>query len=185
MLAHFVFGWVLSTTAAPFRRLESFQERKRREAEHRRAEEGCSTQKAHSEQQRREAAWSAAGALRRRKDARAAALRVFSLYTPKIGDRFSLAMFDEYAREFMSDDSPPEDVERRGEELLDVFEQHAQQLVSRNSERTLDDLAHWFLDQKDRIEGLPVDDKVKRRHRAQLNARYAELTSELLEELKP
>ena len=62
-----------------------------------------------------------ADAQRRRTDARAKASLTFSLFAPKIQGRFPQQMFDEFLSRYMGDDHPPEDVERRAEELLQTL----------------------------------------------------------------
>lgn len=122
---------------------------------------------------------------RRRTAARANAALSYSLFAPTIGSRFSKDDFQAYVRDFMSDGHSPDDVERRERELIATLRQHESASDPPEQKRTLEDLAQWFLEQRKRIEALPLDDKLKRVHLSELNARYAELSQQLLEGLKP
>ena len=62
---------------------------------------------------------------------------------------------------------------------------HLEEIEPPAEKRTLEELAHWFAEQRQRIEILPLDERVKDAHLAELNARYAELSSKLLESLQP
>lgn len=126
-----------------------------------------------------------ADAKRRRTDARARAALTYSLYASKLQHRFTQPMFDNFVAKYMGDDQLPEDVERRGEELFQTLQKHLAEAEPPEENRTLADLAQWFVEQKTRIESLPVDEKVKRLHLVELTARYAELSSRLMENLRP
>jgi len=126
-----------------------------------------------------------ASAERRRNDARAAAALTYSLYAPKVTERFSRQNFDEFVEMYMGDDHSADDVEKRGQELVRTLQQHLEQVEPPNEKRTLEDLARWFVEQKELIESLTLDDKLKRLHLAELNARYSDLSSNLMTELKP
>ena len=94
-------------------------------------------------------------------------------------------MFDNYVASFMGDEHPPEDAERREQELTAILQKHVEELNPPRELRTIEGLARWFQQQKERIEALPLDDRVKRLHLVNVNQRYAELTTKLLEELEP
>jgi hypothetical protein len=126
-----------------------------------------------------------AEAKRRRTDARARAALTYSLYVSKLQHRFTQQMFDDFVAKYMGDDQLPEDVERRFEELFQTLQKHLAEAEPPEENRTLADLAQWFVDQKARIESLPVDERVKRLHLAELTTRYAELSSRLMEKLRP
>jgi len=135
-------------------------------------------------EQLREAA-AQAEAKRRRADARATAALTYSLLAPKLHRVFNQQMFDSFVAQFMSENQSPEDVERRGEELLRTLQKHLAESEPPEEKRTLEDLARWFLDEKARIEALPIEGKVKRLHTVELTRRYGELASRLLEKLQP
>ncbi len=124
-------------------------------------------------------------AKRRRTNARACAALTYSLHASKLQHRFSQQMFDDFVARYMGDDQLPEDVERRGEELSQTLQKHLAEAEPPEDNRTLADLAQWFIEQKTHVESLPVDEKVKRLHLAELTARYAELSSRLMEKLRP
>ena len=146
------------------RRLEEEVERESRQLEH-------------SRQQ--------AEAQRRRTNAKARASLTFGLFAPKIQSRFTQQMFDDFLSKYLGDDQTPDDVERRVEELTQTFQRHLEEIEPPEGKRSIEELGQWFLDQKRRIEELPLDPKVKRAHVADLNSRYAEISTKLLEKLHP
>jgi hypothetical protein len=120
-----------------------------------------------------------AEAERRRNRARANAALTFSLCAPQLRERFTQQMFDDFLAKYMGDDQPPDEVERRGTELLQTLQKHVEATDVPEQKQTLEDLAHWFLQQKEHIGALPLDDKVKRVHVAELTCRYNELSTRL------
>lgn len=125
-----------------------------------------------------------AAAQKRREDARAACELVYSVVEPEIGKRFSRNDFAQFVAKYMSDNFPPETVEERAEQLKGIIRQHENRSDSPPRERSVQDLATWFEEQKAIIESMPES-----RERAtlliQLRERYSELTSRLLSELSP
>ena len=132
-----------------------------------------------------QAAASQADAKRRRTDARAVAALAYSRYAAKIHKRFPQKMFDRFVATFMGDDQPPDDVHRRGQELLQMLQQNLEEVEPPEKKQTPEDLAQWFQNQKILIESLPIDDTFKRQQLAELNTRYSELSSKLMERLQP
>lgn len=126
-----------------------------------------------------------ADAQKRREDARASCELLFGLHAAEIGNRFPREQFDAFVAKYMTDKHAPEDVERRAEQLRALIEQHREQVKPTPKFATIEDLARWFQEQKQRIESLPIEEKSKRMHLVELNQRYAELTSELLQKMKP
>lgn len=122
---------------------------------------------------------------RRRTDARAKAELTYSLFAPKLADRFNAGHLSDYLRKYMGDDQPAEDVERRGEELIGTLQQHLEFIDPPGQKRSLDELARWHSEQKSLIENLPIDAKLQRMLLAELNGRHAELCQKLLAELEP
>ncbi len=122
---------------------------------------------------------------RRRTAARANAALSYSLFAPNIGERFSKDDLQAYLHDFMGDGHSPDDVERRGRELIATLRQHETASDPPEQKRTLEELAHWFTEQQQRIETLPLDEKIKRVHLSELNVRYAEQSQQLLEGLRP
>ena len=128
---------------------------------------------------------SAAQAQHRREDARASALLSYSFYAAKLGERFSRAMFDQYVEQYMSDKQPPEVVERRGQELLAIFEKHLADVRPAKKESSLESITRWYQQTKAQIEALPLDDDVKEVRLIELERRFAELLSGHLEGTTP
>jgi hypothetical protein len=122
---------------------------------------------------------------RRRVDARAKAELTYSLFAPRLGDRFTAGHLSEYLRKYMGDEQPPEDVERRGTELVSTLQQHLEHVDPPGQKRTLDELANWHAEHKQLIERLPIDAKLQRMLLAELNGRHVELCQKLLAELEP
>jgi hypothetical protein len=124
-------------------------------------------------------------AQKRRDESRSHCELTYSFYAPKLGERFTRAMLDSYIEKYMGDNQTPEDVERRGQELQVTLQKHLESVEPPKKKLTLESLARWFIEEKQRIESLPVDEKSKRRHIAELNGRYAELSSQLMENIQP
>jgi hypothetical protein len=122
---------------------------------------------------------------RRRNDARAKAVLTFSRYASKLGGRFTQENLDHFVAAYMGDDQPPDAVERRAAELLQVLQEHAAAADPPEEKQTLDALARWFLAQKEHIQSLPLDDRAKRLHIVELTRRYNELSARLVEKLQP
>ncbi len=94
-------------------------------------------------------------------------------------------MFDAFLQTYMSDTDEPEDVERRGRELEKMIDEHRKSVKPEKRPRTIQDLAEWYLREKQRIDALPLDEELKQEHMAALDMRYAELTQEMLQSLEP
>jgi len=124
-------------------------------------------------------------AQKRREDARASCELFFGLHAAEIGSRYPRDQFDAFVAKYMTDKHAPEDVERRAEQLQALIEQHRELVKPTPRFATIEELARWFQEQKQRIESLPIEEKAKRTHLVELNQRYSELTSELLQKMKP
>jgi len=109
---------------------------------------------------------------------------LYSLHAPEIGVRFPKQAFDEWIKR-MSDDQDPILVERKAEQLRRIIEHHCEQVKPTPKFSNIQELAHWFQEQKADIETLPLDERTKRAHLANLTEKYAELTTKLLENLHP
>lgn len=169
-----------AVAASKWRRHAELERQRREEQDRRRQWEEADRAARERERERMKAQGQ-----QRRADARAKAYRTFTLYAPKLHDRFTQEMRDEYVAQFMGDEHPPEGVERRGEELVEILQKHLDEVEPPTKARTLEDLTKWYQEQKERIESLPVEERVKRRHIAGLNTRYAELSEQLMENLQP
>jgi len=180
---------LLDTPAKRARDLAESSKQRRREAEHRRQEEERESlrQERDAEERSRQLheQTTKAEAQRRRVEARAAAELSFSLFGPKLENRFTREMLQEYISTYMGDDQPPEDVERRGQELIATLQRHLEQVEPPETKRTLEDLSRWLEEEKARIVALPIDEKAKRSYVAALNVRFNELSTKLFEELEP
>lgn len=122
---------------------------------------------------------------KRRQDARAACELAYSRCAVEIGNRFSRQDLDRFMATYMGDDHAAEDVERRGAQLHQMMEDYRQPVKPQKKERTMQELAEWYLREKGVIEALPLEEDVRKEHVAELNVRYAELTQELLQRIEP
>lgn len=128
-----------------------------------------------------------AGALaqKRREDARTACELLFHRHSHVLAGRFHKETFADLVQKYMGDNRPPEEVEERGKQLQDIMLQHVHQIEPPDKPYAIESLTEWYKKTKELIEGLPVDQRYKQAQLAQLNARYAELMQELMENLQP
>ena len=122
---------------------------------------------------------------RRREDARAAALLSYSFYSAKLGGRFSRKMFDQYVETYMGDKYSPDIVERRGNELLAIFERHLADVQPPPRSTTIESLTRWYERIKGQITAMPIDPEAKEVRLADLERRFDELLSSHLEDIEP
>jgi hypothetical protein len=125
-----------------------------------------------------------ADAQRRREEARAACELLYTLHAPEIGARFSRQLFDDFIARHLGDSFPPEDVERRAQHLQEVLRQHLEK-VEPTRKQTVEGLARWYHQLKQEIEAQPLEQRYKNAQLAQLNARYATLVQQLMQEMEP
>lgn len=125
------------------------------------------------------------GDQKRREDVRSHLELLYGLYAPKIQSRFTREMFADFVTKYMGDNRMPTDVEERGQQLQTMMEQHHQAVDPPPKRATLQDLATWFVSEKQRLESLPLDDMLKDEFRAVLHERYSELTQRFLQKLEP
>ena len=121
----------------------------------------------------------------RRKEARSKCELCFNLHEADIKDRFSRQMLQEYMTKYMGDSETPETVERRAEELRALIDGHREAVGLGDRPQSIDQLARWYLEEKGRIEALPLDAGLRDEHLAQLEIRYADLSQEILEKARP
>jgi hypothetical protein len=121
----------------------------------------------------------------RREDARASALLSFTFYSAKLGSRFSRKDYDHYLATYMGDNQSPEAVERRGKELVAIFERHLADAKPAKQETSIDSLTRWYADTKAQIEGLPIPEDIKEERLIELETRFAELLAEHMERSRP
>lgn len=180
-------GWKRWSSARRSRRAErrslreEEQRRRRAQTEHeRRAPEREQIRlQAEAEQQAREESQ------RRRIDARASALLSFSLFAPKLGDRFTELMFERYVKDFMGDDFTTVVVERRGRELLSILELHLKDIQPPKRETDFESIAEWHRRELERIDALPLEAAVKNYCRVGLNRRMQDLLAQHLRDANP
>ena len=123
--------------------------------------------------------------LLRKQNARASCELVFALHASEIEKRFTRKMFDDFVKKYMGDDQPPEVVEQRAFELKQVIQQHREKVSPTPQVSNVEDLTRWFIAEKARIEGLEIDGPLKKNLLVQLNERFAELSSQMLEKMGP
>jgi len=121
----------------------------------------------------------------RRENARAECELLFSLHAPEMHTRFGRPDLEHFMQTYMGNGMSVDEVERRGKELQRIIDQHRQHTKPDRKPRTIQDLAEWFVQEKQRIEGLPLEPDIKDEHLVQLNIRYAELTQDLLQKMEP
>ena len=125
-------------------------------------------------------------ASRRREESRSQCELLYGEHECDIRDRFSRAALEAYMEKYMGDSESPEIVERRATELKALIEKHRASVgVAEKKPGSIDELAKWFIDEKARIEALPLEETMRATHVAHLNMRYAELSQEILESIRP
>lgn len=122
---------------------------------------------------------------RRRVEARARCELLYNRHAPEIARRFPRKSMERFIQTYMSDADPAEHVEQRGRELENIIEQHRNCVKPDKQPRTIQDLAEWYVRERNLIDTLPLDDALKQEHAAALDMRYAELTQELLQRIEP
>jgi hypothetical protein len=141
-------------------------------------------ERAQAEAQRRaeSEAHEKASAQIRREDARLVCELLYNLHAPDIGGRLRKAALDDFIKRHMGDERTPEYVEQRSQQLKGIIQQHLDRVRPSPKFTSIEEVARWFREQKQSIEALDVDDRVKKVHLAELSERYAEMTSRLMEE---
>jgi hypothetical protein len=119
----------------------------------------------------------------RREDARAACVLLYGLHKPDIGRRYPRSSLDEFMNLYMQDDRPPQQVEERARQLQGIIREHLERVRPTPKFTSIEDIARWFLEQKQTIEALDLEDRDRRVHLALLRERYSELTTEKMEKL--
>jgi len=162
---------------------------RRRERDQRRLQDEALRQHAQQEADRRaqqlQQAVAQAEASRRRTDARAAVELEYTRLCSRLGSIFTRDMLKAYFDTYMSDAYPPEDVERRGQELVATLQERLAEKEHTEERTSLEQLDSWYQAEKQQIESSSADDRLKRRLIAALNVRYADLAASLMENLQP
>jgi len=140
-------------------------------------------QRARQQQEAQRRANEEAAAQKRRDDARSQCVLLYSLYAPEIGKRMPQSVLDNFIGAYLGDNRSPEEVEQRARLLQETIHQHRERVEPPPKFKTLEDIVRWFEEQKRQINALP-DDRLRQTLLARLKARYTELTTQLLEEMR-
>lgn len=159
---------------------EHDEQRHRQEDRERQAREQEQADRLAAERERR-----AAEAQRRRDEARARCEAFYRVHAPELRDRFPKAEFEEFVARYMNDRQPPDDVERRAEELKGVIRQHSERIEPPKKKMRLADIAEWFLKEKAQIDATPLAEEDKEALVAHLEARYAKLQETYIRSMEP
>jgi hypothetical protein len=119
----------------------------------------------------------------RREESRASCHLAYNLFAPEISARFPRAEFDAYVSKYLGDDHVPEYVEQRAAQLMDLLKKHLHKVEPLRRFGGVDELAAWFQDQARQIEGI-ADERMRQNCLALLKTRYAEMTTQFLEEMQ-
>jgi hypothetical protein len=119
----------------------------------------------------------------RKRKVRAACERAYVLHEAEIKDRFKRSTFDDIMRKHLGDEHSPEYVEEQGKELLELIQLHRHKIEPPRKIKSLADAAAWFEEQKTQLE-LVSEDKLRRSLLVQLKQRYADLTTQMMDDIE-
>lgn len=122
---------------------------------------------------------------RRRVDARAECELYYGKHLEEMASRFPKSMFNTFMQTYMNDRDPVDAVEERGKQLRRIMRKHRKTATRTPEPHTVQKLTDWFLNEKERIESLPIDEELREEHLVQLNIRYDELTRDVLQNMQP
>ena len=128
----------------------SFNRHRRRQAQRQWEQRAASDGEARLREQRK-----AAEDGRRRVEARARCELLYSRHAPEIARRFPRKSMERFIQTYMSDADPAASVEQRGRELETIIEQHRNCVRPDKPPKTIQDLAEWYLAERNRIDALP------------------------------
>lgn len=170
---------------AEARRLHEEQEGQRREEQDRLERE--QRRRDAEEHQRRSVETAKLQAIeqRRRVDARAECELYYGKHLKELASRFPKSMFNSFMQTYMNDRDPVDAVEERGKQLRRIMRKHRKAAARTPEPHTVQKLTDWFLNEKERIESLPIDEELREEHLVQLNIRYDELTRDVLQNMQP
>jgi hypothetical protein len=174
--------------APPFGKVRRWRERVSRRRHQRRQEQRRQQEQEEYERQaphREKARCEEAAAQKRRADARARCELFYSLHAPEIGVRFPKDRFDDFASRHLGDNHPPEYVEERARQVLDIMQKHLEKIEPPKKALTLADLAVWFLREKAQIDATALGEEDKALLLAQLEERYTKLQEKYLRSVQP
>jgi hypothetical protein len=121
---------------------------------------------------------------RRREAARLDCELHYAFHASEIARRFSATDFERFVRQYLSDAFPAAEVERRAGQLRETIARHVEQLQPRPKVRNLLELSAWHAARQTEAQGV-ADERLRRVLLAQLNERYSEMATALLEEASP
>lgn len=119
----------------------------------------------------------------RRETIRAECEMLYARLRPEIGPRFNDAMLADFLQRHLHDGVPIEECEQRARQLQDMLREHLHKVAPPPQFRNLIELADWFQNQKRQLDSV-TDERLRRTLLAQLSVRYAELTTQLLEDTR-
>jgi|GEM_PF-6542189 len=173
---------VLSMASEHVKHRTAIQEQRKQVAEESRREQEQIEEQRKLRESRDVMALAASTAARRRRDALARCEMQYSIYEPELQSRFPRSAFERYVGQFMRDLDPPDEVEARGEQLLEIIEKHRSAAGSRGPRfQNVKELSKWFIAEKEKIAALPVDEAIREEHVALLEAAYSDLSHEVME----
>lgn len=126
-----------------------------------------------------------ASAQKQRSDARARCELFYNLHGPEIRERFSHSQFQDYWKRHFGDENPPEYVEERAAQLLSIMQQHLEKAGHREQKKSLADIAAWFLEEKTKIDELPLNPEDKEQMIADLEGRFTQLQQKHIRSMNP
>ena len=88
-------------------------------------------------------------------------------------------------KRYMGDTETLDVLRRRANQLLEIVRQHVEAVDPPEQILTLEGLANWYEEQVAIVEGSKMEPSIKKNVCYQLRERYSELTTRLLEEVKP
>lgn len=109
----------------------------------------------------------------------------FNLHRVELASRFSKSDLEEFMKKYMDDAQPAEVVEMYAVQLREMMEQHLELAGTAKVPATIEQLAKWYITEKERISGLEIDEELKESHLIQLDMRYTELSQSILESITP
>lgn len=108
----------------------------------------------------------------------------YSSHAPEIRARFPKKELAAFMQKYMGDDRTTEQLTHRAQQLKAIITYHLECVRPSPKFASVDQVARWFREQKQAIEALDIEERMKKTHLAELSERYAELTSQLLENAK-
>lgn len=124
-------------------------------------------------------------AQQRRAAARLRCENFYTLHGPELRARFSPAQFADYGQRHLGDDHAPEVVEHRAVELLTLMQEHLTIVGAPTRKKSLADIAAWFLEEKTKIDALPLNVEDKEQMIADLEARFTQLQQKYIRSMNP